>query len=597
MLKIGNLISVLIFAAAIAIALTLSRGEAQNSSQLFVAYPPAKHQTTSDRIFLIGTAPKNGEVFVNGKPIKRSPAGHFAPSLPLQLGSNRFNLRYQNQDREKSLNLQVFRLPTEVAAPTGLALIKDTLVPDVNIARLPNELICFEAIATPNAKVQVKLGDLDLALTPKTSNIQLPINSTILTGNNQAYSASVNGHYQGCTSFAIAGNLGKPEFIVTQGNNSIKQEGNNIEILDPKLIQIAEVIVDQGIARTGASSDFSRLTPLPKGTKDRITAKQGDWVRLSYGGWIDRKSVQIKDDNVLPNSIVRSLSTRISGDWTEIVIPLQVPVPISISQGDKTFNLTLHNLTAQTDTILTNDDPIISRLDWQQVEPQKVQYTIQLKSSQQWGYKLRYQGTTLIVALKHPPKLKNSLKDITILLDPGHGSQADSGSRGATGYPEKDVALIVSKLLRQELTQKGAKVVLTRNGDQDIYPNQRAEIIQNLEPAIALSLHYNALPDHGDAENTMGIGTFWYHPQSHDLAIFIHNYLVKNLKRPSYGVYWNNLALARPTVAPSVLLELGFMINPVEFEWITNPQAQRQLASSLANAIAAWLAQAIASPI
>jgi len=583
---------------AIALTLIVAKGlEAQNG-QLFIAYPPPKHQTTSDRIFLIGTAPNHGQILVNGQPIKRSPAGHFAPTVPLQLGENRFNIRYRHQSQDQSLNLQISRLTTEITAPTGLALIKDSLSPNINIARLPNELICFEAIATPKAKVEVKVRNISLELAPKPSNVKLPENSAILTNSNQAYSESSVGRYQGCTSFAIAGNWGKPEFIVSQGGNIVKQEGNGtIEILDPAVIQVAEVIVDSGVARTGASSDFSRLTPLPKGTKDRITAKQGDWVRLSYGGWIDNKSVQIKDAKSIPNSIVRSLSTRVLADWTEIVIHLQVPVPISISQSEKTFNLTLHNVTAQTDTILTNDDPIITRLDWQQIEPQKVQYTIHLKSSQQWGYKLRYQGTTLILSLKHPPQLKNknSLKSVTILLDPGHGSKEDLGSRGATGYPEKDVTLIVSKLLQQELVRKGAKVVMTRTGDDDIYPNQRAEIIQKLEPAIALSLHYNALPDHGDAENTMGIGTFWYHAQSHDLAMFIQNYLVKNLNRPSYGVYWNNLALARPTVAPAVLLELGFMINPVEFEWITNPQAQKQLASTLGEAIAAWLTRAVSS--
>jgi N-acetylmuramoyl-L-alanine amidase len=121
-----------------------------------------------------------------------------------------------------------------------------------------------------------------------------------------------------------------------------------------------------------------------------------------------------------------------------------------------------------------------------------------------------------------------------------------------------------------------------------LYPNKRAEMIEKTEPAIALSLHYNALPDQGDAENTKGIGTFWYHPQSHDLAMFIHNYLVKDLNRSSYGVFWNNLALARPTVAPSVLLELGFMIHPEEFAWIINPQEQEKLAQSLSTAIAQW---------
>ncbi|NEQ63244.1 MAG: hypothetical protein F6K53_40245, partial [Moorea sp. SIO4A1] len=42
--------------------------------------------------------------------------------------------------------------------------------------------------------------------------------------------------------------------------------------------------------------------------------------------------------------------------------------------------------------------------------------------------------------------------------------------------------------------------------------------------------------------------------------------------------------------APSVLLELGFMINPVEFEWISNPREQRQLANAIADGITEWLA-------
>ena len=54
---------------------------------------------------------------------------------------------------------------------------------------------------------------------------------------------------------------------------------------------------------------------------------------------------------------------------------------------------------------------------------------------------------------------------------------------------------------------------------------------------------------------------FWYHPQAEDLSKFLHDYLVEKGERPSYGVFWNNLALTRPHAAPSVLLELGFMIN------------------------------------
>ena len=115
--------------------------------------------------------------------------------------------------------------------------------------------------------------------------------------------------------------------------------------------------------------------------------------------------------------------------------------------------------------------------------------------------------------------------------------------------------------------------------------------IDRLEPTLALSIHYNALPDNGDAINTQGIGAFWYHAQSHDLAQFLHDYLTNRLSRPSYGVFWNNLALTRPTTAPTVLLELGFAINPTEFEWIVDPVAQEQLAVAIADGIVAWLSR------
>jgi N-acetylmuramoyl-L-alanine amidase len=258
-------------------------------------------------------------------------------------------------------------------------------------------------------------------------------------------------------------------------------------------------------------------------------------------------------------------------------------------QGDRTFTLTLHNTTAQTDTIRLDDDLLIERLDWQQVSPEQVRYTFNLKSNQQWGYKLRYEGTTLILSLKHPPQVGQALKGVSILLDPGHGGPEDLGSRGPTGYPEKDVALIVSKLVRDRLVAKGATVYMTREGDVDLYPNDRAAMINKIQPTLAISLHYNALPDAGDAANTKGVGAFWYNAQSHSLAVFLHHYLVEKGDRPSYGVFWNNLALTRPTVAPAVLLELGFMINPQEFEWVTDGKQQEKLADTLAEGIERWV--------
>ncbi|AFY70312.1 cell wall hydrolase/autolysin [Thalassoporum mexicanum PCC 7367] len=566
-------------------------------SELHLTYPPAEHKTSSDQIFLIGSAPIGGEVLVNGKPIDRSEAGHFAPSFPLVVGKNIFKLSHG----DRTIDLVVTRLNQQTSPPTELGFDPKSLAPQQNIARLPGERICFEAIATPNAEVQLALGSQTLPLKPATRNVELPANSAVLTNLNQPQVSSATGIYRGCTAFKQIGQLGQPEFTVIKDKNTVKQKATGaIEILDLDHLAVAEVTAKAGVARTGPGTNYSRLTPLPQGTKAAINGLEGDWLRLDYGGWIKKSETTVTNQE-LPHSIIRGFQRKIVAGWTELIFPLQAPVPVTVLQSDRQLKLTLHNVTAQTDTALLGQDPVIKRLDWQQIssDSDRVKYKIQLKPKQQWGYKLEYRGTSLVLSLKHPPAVDTNnsaqpLQGVKILLDQGHGSNEDLGARGPTGYPEKDVTLVLGKLVRDELVKQGATVYLTRNGDEDLFPADRVAMIEQLEPAIAVSLHYNALPDNGDAINTMGIGSFWYHPQSHDLATFLHDYLVLELDRPTYGIFWNNLALARPTVAPSVLMEFGFMINPEEFEWIIDPQAQQELAKTTADGIAAWLMSAVA---
>ena len=566
-----------------------SVAEIQAQQSLFLAYPPQDHQTTASQIFLIGTVDPQQEVEVNGTVIPRSPAGNFAPSFPLQMGENVFTIRSGNQE----IQVKVTRISATPEPPQGVAFSPNSLTPSRDIARLPGELVCFGAIAPNNANVTVSLGGVNLNLSPQPPAVQLPPNNAVLTAQNQPTSLSNIGKYQGCTTFSTSRNFGTPRFQLSLNGETVTQEGTGkVEILTPDSLEIIEVTANSGAARTGASTNHSRLTPLPKGTRAAVTGREGEWLRLDYGAWIKEAETQIVPDAVPPQAIIRSVTSRQVSGATEIVFPLTTPIPISFQQTDQVFTLNLHNTIAQTDTIRLDDNPLIKRLDWQVVAPTQVQYSLVMKTDQQWGYELRYEGTSLILSLRHPPSLSSQvsqpLDGISILLDPGHGGN-ELGARGPNGYPEKDVNLVVSKLLQQELLNRGATVYMTRETDVDVSLRERMDMIAEVKPTLALSIHYNALPDSGDAINTAGVGMFWYHAQAHDLAIFMQEYLVERLNRPDYGVFWNNLALTRPHAAPTILLELGFMINPVEFEWITNPAEQQKLASALADGIVAWL--------
>jgi len=566
---------------------------ARAESPLSVVYPPPKHETIAEKIFFIGTGSPDLSVTINGREIEnRSNMGHFAPSLPLKMGENTFVIR----QAEKEIELEITRLSDQPELPPGLGFAPDSLTPEVNIARSPGEPICVSAIAPPNTKVSAQIGKSKILLMPQIESAKLPANSAVLTSEAASPKKSDADQYMGCTVLNIPRSYGKPIFTLEQGNRQISQPGQGeIVILSSKDIRVIEVVADAGVARTGASTNHSRLTPLPKGARARVTGKEGEWLRLDYGGWIKAAETKSIPGNIPPQSIIRGATSRQKGGATEMIFPLQTPVPLEIRQQEDSITLSLHNTTAQTDTIRLDPDPIIKRLDWQQVSPTRIDYTFQLHSQQQWGYDIRYEGSNLVFSLRHPPQAwtsarrggDRSLRGIKILLDPGHGG-AEKGARGPTGYPEKEINLIISRLVRRELEVMGAEVYLTRESDQDVSLQDRVAAIERIKPDLALSIHYNALPDSGDAENTQGISTFWYNTQAHAPAVFLHNYLVRELDRSDAGVFWNNLALTRPYAAPAVLLELGYMINPEEFEWITDESEQEKLAETLAEGIEEW---------
>jgi N-acetylmuramoyl-L-alanine amidase len=77
----------------------------------------------------------------------------------------------------------------------------------------------------------------------------------------------------------------------------------------------------------------------------------------------------------------------------------------------------------------------------------------------------------------------------TIVLDPGHGG-ADQGATLPGGQTEKDVALDVARALRSALQSRlGVRVVLTRDGDQDVPPSRRAAIANGADADLFVSIH------------------------------------------------------------------------------------------------------------
>lgn len=80
----------------------------------------------------------------------------------------------------------------------------------------------------------------------------------------------------------------------------------------------------------------------------------------------------------------------------------------------------------------------------------------------------------------------------TIAIDPGHGGQ-DEGVKGAGGTKERDLVLGVARRLKTAIESRlGIRVLLTREDEGGVAPDNRASLANNNRADLFISLHANA---------------------------------------------------------------------------------------------------------
>ncbi len=82
-----------------------------------------------------------------------------------------------------------------------------------------------------------------------------------------------------------------------------------------------------------------------------------------------------------------------------------------------------------------------------------------------------------------------------IVVDPGHGG-IDSGTKlDQWGMYESDLTWDIAVRLQMLLERTGTQVIMTRNGDEKVSVQARAEIANNARADLFISIHVNWLPN------------------------------------------------------------------------------------------------------
>jgi len=211
----------------------------------------------------------------------------------------------------------------------------------------------------------------------------------------------------------------------------------------------------------------------------------------------------------------------------------------------------------------------------------------------------------------------------SVVIDAGHGG-AEEGARGADGITEKTVTMAVARRLKAALEARlGIRVILTRDGDNAVALDQRASVANNNKADLFISLHANASvrPSVSGAE-VFYLSLDEYGDEALRAAAAPHETLpvLGGGSRDIEVVQWQfaqarhiaqSAALARSVEAalrgrvamspralqqapfrvlvganmPAVLVEMGFLTNPVQGRQLASDQFQNDIVQALVDAI------------
>ena len=185
----------------------------------------------------------------------------------------------------------------------------------------------------------------------------------------------------------------------------------------------------------------------------------------------------------------------------------------------------------------------------------------------------------------------SNVKNKIITIDPGHGG-SDSGAVGPNGYTEKEGAFAISQKVASILNQSGAKVVMTRDSDVDVYgPNAsarnelqaRVDVGNNANSDIFVSIHCNAFVN--PAAN--GTQTFYYGSsyQGQRLAQSIQEKMIEANGLRDRGISTCNFYVVKHSYKPAVLIETAFITNYDEEALLSDDEWQTTMAKAIAEGI------------
>lgn len=353
----------------------------------------------------------------------------------------------------------------------------------------------------------------------------------------------------------------------------------------PVVVQVTDTVVNL-FKEDSLNSSF--LAVLRYGALDTVT-ESGKLYRLASGGWVPKSAVVVRPDVTGVFNSVRGVTFQ-QGEKEEayIINGTSFPTFTSSLTADKltiTFNNTsgLPRLPIENSSVFS--DSVVTELGGGKTQ---LELTIR-PGAVVWGYLVEYKdGGITQLSVRYKPVLYGGEKPLAgtvVCIDAGHGGN-DPGAIGipwTTGPMESQINLAHAIALKNKLELLGAKVIMVRETDVNSTMNSRVMLAERNRADFYISLHSNAIGGNGIGKG--GTEVYYYEDISAKLASGISSRVAASTGRSNRGAKYSSMKVTLDSFGPSVLVELGFVSNPVEYDSLIDSWNIYQTATAISQSI------------
>ena len=535
---------------------------------LEITFPPRGLAVYGARVRISGWTSPGARVKLAGSTVEVYPSGAFVGMADIKLGANTIRVEAASGTLRASVEITVRSLPPVPDIPgTPTRLAAGTAFPTSDLVLRAGDRIRFGVRGSPGGKAELRVGELRLPMRER------------------------EGLYS--TDLKIT-----PGMVIPRSLPVLSLRGRDGETVSHKMASSVETLAASAPC-TGVVQAFrTRLCrepggngfveTLPAGAVVQLGGRRGDWQEIDLCGgsyWAPRDDI-VPASGVSTPATLGPLVVRRDRDALRVILPCNAPLPVRYLHPEPDV------LKLEFCSVGTLDDAtppasgLLHSARWER-KGGGAELTLHLLHPPVWGYQLQYLPGRIELAIHRSPLLAPTtlrLSGLAVALDPGHGG-SERGTVSPTGKWEKDANFALAERVRDYLTERGARVIMTRDGDVQVDLDERVRRAAEAGADLFVSLHFNSLPATTDPMVARGGSTWYQQPSARELAGAIQRRLVaigladRGVRRSAFRV------ILSPDV-PSVLVEHLFMSHPEDEMLLLHEPFVDRLARADADGIA-----------